>query len=168
MYHGGPVRLFSPAIAYRDRTREKEIQLKARTFILTTCVAFALVVPAAQAASTTNALYQARLHTILFDTTHQVATKKVETSKVAIGKRKAIVAAKTRSQVRQSVTPVPEPAAPGTGVPILATTNDDYDNQQVLYGTPAPNATPPAADSSGDTSTAPPLLDGYLSINQVN
>ena len=171
MYHAGPNRLFSPAIAYRDRTREKEIQLKARTFILTACVSFALVAPAAQAASTSNMLYRVKVQTVLFDKTHQLV------SEGSTRKSKATAAAKTRSQVRQAAetvpaAPVSQPAQPGSGVPIMATTDDDYDNQQTLYGIPAPDAAPPVADSSSDTSSdtsmTSPLQDGYLLINQVN
>ena len=61
--------------------------MKARTFILTAGATFALVVPAANAAATkkglqrtglhanSNALYQARLHTVLYDQSHQAVHK---------------------------------------------------------------------------------------------
>ena len=46
-------------------TREKEIQVKARTFILTAGATLALAVPAANASIARNGLYQAQVHTVL-------------------------------------------------------------------------------------------------------
>jgi hypothetical protein len=128
--------------------------LKARTFILTTCVTFALVAPAAQAASTANMLYRTKVQTVLFDKSHHVA----KSSKVGVAKQK--------SQVRQASSAVAQPAAPGTGVPIEATTSDDYDSTN-MTGAPQPSASAPAQGESVETTT-PDLIDGYLLINQVN
>ena len=49
----------------------------------------------------------------------------------------------------------------------MATTSDDYDNQQVLYGVAPPDASSSSTDTSDDSSTTP-LQDGYLLIDQTN
>jgi len=127
--------------------------VKARTFIITACATFALVVSAAQAASTKNALHGTRLHA--------VAHSKSQSRQAKSQSRQA------KTQSRQAESPVPQPAAPGTGVPIEATTSDDYDNQQVLYG-PLPDIAPAVIDPSVDVPQSPPLLDGYLLIDQIS
>ena len=94
--------------------------MKARTFILTTGAALALVVPAAQAASTTNALqYQALVHTVQYDKNNHALGKnaagKSRASKSHVKARQAI------GQSRASASPVegqahqgffPAPAGP--------------------------------------------------------
>ena len=56
--------------------------------------------------------------------------------------------------------------AVGAGTPVPANTSDDYDNAQALYASPQPAAAPAATDASGATAQNPPLIDGYLLINQ--
>ena len=43
------------------------------------------------------------------------------------------------------------PAAPGSGVPIRATTSDDYDSPQVLYDNPAPRCSHQATVKSSSS-----------------
>jgi hypothetical protein len=122
--------------------------VKARTFIITTCAALVLVVPAAHAASTSNRLYQARTHTALFEKSHQALAKG------CTGKSSTkFTATKSKGEAGQVAVPVSAPAAPGTATPIPADTNDDYDNPQVLDGAPASQDAPAVDSSSSDESS---------------
>jgi hypothetical protein len=62
--------------------REKEIEMKASTFILTGAAALALAVPAANAASTSNRLYQAKAHTVLAENAQKALATR-QTAKTA-------------------------------------------------------------------------------------
>jgi hypothetical protein len=57
--------------------------VKARTFILTTGAALALVVPAAQATNSSNRLFQTKVHTILAERNTHQSTKTAKTSHYA-------------------------------------------------------------------------------------
>jgi hypothetical protein len=108
--------------------------MKARSLILTTGVTLALVAPAAHATTTGNAL---RTHT-------------AKAAKARAHQRTA-----ARAHTALSVT---WPAAPGSGVPVRATTSDDYDSPDALYGpATAGDATPATAPA-----LTPQLVDGYL------
>jgi hypothetical protein len=50
--------------------------MKIRTFIITICATAALVAPAAQAASTTNRLYENREQTVLWEKQHHTQATK--------------------------------------------------------------------------------------------
>ena len=55
--------------------------MKARNFILTSGAVFALVVPVAQAANTSNRLFQTRMHTILAERNTQAGAKSAKSSR---------------------------------------------------------------------------------------
>jgi hypothetical protein len=93
--------------------------MKARTFILTTSVAFALVVPVAQAASSNNRLYQTRVQTILFDKTHQTIGKTHVAKTKAVESHAKSKAVNSKKLVHRSF--VPAPVAVATTLPAVAT-----------------------------------------------
>ena len=119
-----------------------------RRFILTTGTIFALVVPAAHAATAATAATAAKeLH-------------KTPTHSVPVTQRYKTANRKDAADV--TYLPV------GTGTPIEANTSDYYDNPQTIYGSPQSTVAPAATDPSSDTPQNPPLIDGYLLINQVS
>jgi hypothetical protein len=94
--------------------------MKARTFLLTAGTTFALAVPAANATATkpaleqaafnatSNALFQARLHTILFDQSHH-----------AISKRHAVKSGHTATEPNPAGEPTPKSVGEALGAAIV-------------------------------------------------
>jgi hypothetical protein len=57
--------------------------MRIRTFIITICATAALVAPAAQAASTTNRLFENREQTVLWEKQHHLQATKARTVKAS-------------------------------------------------------------------------------------
>ena len=122
-------------------TQERKQKITTRRFLLTTGTVFALVVPVAHAATAKNELQKTPTHGVVVGKRHVTATKNAA-----------------------DITFLPV----GTGTPIEANTSDDYDNPQTIYASPQPAVAPAAPDPSSITSQNPPLVDGYLLINQAS
>jgi hypothetical protein len=116
--------------------------MNARTLILTAGAALALSVPAANAGTHKNASPLSK------PKTHQTIKNHTGSSK-----------SKTKVTATKSDTPVSTPAAPGSGVPIPATTTHDYDNP-LITGTQS--VTPSTTGSTTGVIQSPTLTDGYL------
>jgi hypothetical protein len=146
--------------------------MKARTFILTTSVCFALIVPAAQAANTQNRLFQTKVQTVLWDKSHRASDKTL--AGVTHGKKAPTVANNPKQSPREAPRP-PSPAA-STGEPVVEEFFCIDDSNAAEYGRSAPieeslsNASPATAptDSSKNESSVnestqdalAPVLDG--------
>ncbi len=98
--------------------------MKARTFIITTSVCFALVAPAAQAAGTSNRLHQTKVQTVLWDKTHKTIVK---------SKAKACTA-KARKAKAGSCTPTPPPTPAPVPVSTETVVGEEFVNPCVDTG----------------------------------
>jgi hypothetical protein len=128
--------------------QERKYKKTTWKLIVTTGTVFAIVVPVARATTAKNELHTTQTHSVLVGKRHEKATKNAT-----------------------DITFLPV----GTGTPIEASTSDDYDNPQTIYGIPQtiygipqPTVSPAAADPSSDTPQNPPLIDGYLLIDQAS